>query len=74
MLLDLSIFLLYACGFSVLLTVSISFFVMGGVMASFTALGFSPKLIISSLEILSVVATNDFLEDTALVLDLLFPV
>ena len=73
LLLDLSIFILDACDFSVLLTVSILFFAMGGVMASFTTLGFVPMSLFPSLKFLSVEVTNEFLEDTILVLDLLYP-
>ena len=71
---DLSFLILDACGFSVLLTVLILFFSMGVVMASFVTLGFVPISLIPSWEILSVVVTNDFLEDMILVLGLLYPV
>ena len=73
LLLDLS-FLFGACNFSVLLTVSIFFFAIGGVMDSFTTLGFVPMSVFPSLTILYVVVTNDFLEDMISVLDLLYPV
>ena len=46
---------------------------MEGVMASLTMLGFVPMSLIISLKIISVVVTNDFLEDMILVLDLLYP-
>ena len=73
LLLDLS-FLFGACNFSVLLTVSILFFAIGGVMYSYTTLGFVPMSVFPSLKILYVVVTNDFLEDMISVLDLLYPV
>ena len=57
---------------SIFLTVSILFFIMGGVMASFTTLGFVPISLIYSLTIFSIVVTNDFLEDMIPVLDLLY--
>ena len=42
------------------------------VMDSFTTLDFVPMSLIPSLKILSVVVTNDFLEETILVLGLLY--
>ena len=65
-------FLLDACGFYVLMTVSILFFAMVGVMDSFTTVNFFPMSLIPSLEILSVVVTNKFLEDMILVIDILY--
>ena len=64
----------YDFDFSFLLTVSILFFAMGGVVASFTTLGFVPMSVFPSLKILSVIVTNDFLEGMISVLDLLYPV
>ena len=69
---DLYFFLLDACGLSVLLTVSIFYFKMGGLMASLTTRGFVSMSLIPSLEILSVVVTNDFLEDMILVLGIIY--
>ena len=54
--------------------VNIIIFAMGGVMDSFTTLGFVPISLILSLKILSLVATNEFLEDMILVIDPLYPV
>ena len=62
-----------AYDFSVLLTVSILFFAMVVVMASFTTLVFVAILLIPSLEKISLVVTNAFLEDMISVLDLLYP-
>ena len=73
LLLDLSIFILDAYDFYVLLNVSILFFAMGGVMDSPTTLGSVPMSLIPSLKLLSVVVTNAFLEDMISVLDLLYP-
>ena len=70
----LSICFLGACDFYVLLTVSIFFFEMVGVMDSFTTLWFVPMSVFPSLEILLVVVTNAFLEDMISVIDLLCPV
>ena len=74
LLLELSFFILDPCDLYVLLTVSILFFYMGGVMAYFTTLGFVPMSLIPSLAILSVVVTNNFLEDMISLIDLLYPV
>ena len=43
-------------------------------MAYITTLGFVPMSVFPSLTILSVVVTNDFLEDMISVLDLIYPV
>ena len=47
---------------------------MGVVIASFNKLGFFSMSLIPSLTFLSVLVTNDFLEDMISVLDLLYPV
>ena len=60
LLLDVSTFLLDDCYLSVLLTVSILFFAMGGVMASFATLGFFPMSVLPSLTIVPVVVTNSW--------------
>ena len=67
-----SFFLLGACGFSVLLTVSILFFAMGGVMAYFNTLGFVPMTLNNYLKFFPLVVTNDVLEYMISVLDLLY--
>ena len=51
LLMDFSFFLLDACGFSFLLNVSIFFFTMGGVMDSFTTVGFFLMSLIPSFTI-----------------------
>ena len=60
LLLDVYTFLLDACDFSALLTVSIFFFVMGGVIAYFTTLGFVPMSVFPYLTTVLVVVTNEF--------------
>ena len=73
-----SFFYLYnildACDLSFLLTVSIFFFAIGGVMTYFNILCFVPMSLIPYLTIFSIVVTNDFLEDMISVLDLFYPV
>ena len=71
---DSYFFQLDTCDFSVLLTVSIFIFAMGGVMASFTILCFVLVSLIPSLIFFSLVVTNDFLEDMISVLDLFYPI
>ena len=71
---DSSFFILDACGFSVLLTGLILFFTMEVVMDSLTTSGFVLVSLIPYFIILSLVVTNEFLEDMILVLDLLYPV
>ena len=58
LLMDLYIFLLYDCGFDVLLTLSMLFFAMVGRMSSFITLDFVLMSIIPSLKFLSLVVTN----------------
>ena len=70
---DSYIFLLDDCGLYVLLTVSILFFAIEGVMSYFTTLGFVLMSAFPSLTLFSLVETNDVLEDMILVIDLLFP-
>ena len=60
--------------FSALLTVSVFFFAMGGVMDYFKVLGYVPMSVFHSLKNKLVVVTNDFLEDIISVLDRLYPV
>ena len=60
LILGVSIILLDACDFSFLLTLSIFFFSIGGVMSSFTTLSFPPMTVLTSLTAVSVVVTNPF--------------
>ena len=58
--LGVSTVLLDSCDFYFLLTVSIFFFEIGGVMASFTTLGFVIMSVFHYLTTIPVVVTNDF--------------
>ena len=60
LLLDVSTVFFYACDFSFLLTVSISFFAIGGGMSFFTTIGFVPISVFPSLTTVSLVVTNAF--------------